>query len=55
MILNANALVHFSENDHPLEDFGIHLFEVVEGSEGIIEAPPEKVSSYSGLEGRKIQ
>lgn len=33
----------------------MHLFEVVEGSEGIIEALPEKMSYYSGLEGSKIQ
>lgn len=46
--------MHFSENEYPLEDFGINLFEVVEGSEGIIEASPEKISCYLGLEGRKI-
>lgn len=35
--------MHFSENEYPLEDFGIHLLEVIEESEGIIEAPPEKI------------
>lgn len=46
--------MHFSENEYPLEDFGINLFEVVDGSEGIIEAPPEMISCYLGFEGSKI-
>lgn len=45
--------MHFSENEYPLEDFGIHLFEVVEGREGIIEAPLEKVSCYQDLKEAK--
>lgn len=44
--------MHFSENEYPLEDFGIHLF-VVDGSEGIIEAPLEKMSCYQDLKEAK--
>lgn len=47
--------MHFSENEYPLEKFGINLFEeMIEGSEGIIEAPPGKVLCYLGLEGSEI-
>lgn len=55
MCLVSHALMHFSENEYPLEKFGINLFEeMIEGSEGIIEAPPGKVLCYLGLEGSEI-
>lgn len=47
--------MHFSENEYPLEDFRIYLFEeMVEESEDIIEAPPGKVLLNLGLEGSEI-
>lgn len=55
MCLVNHALTHFSENEYPLEDFGMNLFEeMIEGREGIVEAPPRKVLGYLGLEGSEI-
>jgi len=47
--------MNFSENEYPLEDFGINLFEeIIEGSEGIVEAPPGKALCYLGPGGSEI-
>lgn len=55
MCLVSHVLMHFSENEYPLEDFGINLVEeIIEGSERIVEVPPGKVLCYLGLEGTEI-